>query len=258
LHARAIARHSDARQAATKRSASQAGPDRKAAILDSLEATIRGLRPPADRTEWQDYYAQADHYSDRAEAEKKAIVEKVLGRVQPRTATDLGGNVGEYARLATKRGIRCVCMDVDPQCVDRNYERAKTEDDRFMLPLVMDLTNPSAPLGFAGRERLGLLERPRSDLALALALIHHLRITGGIPLAHIADFFAKLAGRVLVEFVPKEDRMVQVLLAGREDIFHDYDYDSFLEAFGERYVFEESFPVPDTHRSLCLFRLRTP
>jgi hypothetical protein len=255
LHARAINRYSDVRRDISK-SRNSIGSDRKVAILDSLESTIRKIRTPASRTQWQDYYAQADHYSDRAELEKKAIVERVLDRVRPESATDLGGNVGEYARLVTKRGIRCVCMDMDPQCVERNYQRAKNEGDAFMLPLVMDITNPSASLGFAGQERLGLLDRPQFDLALALALNHHLRITGGIPLSNIADFFAEMAKWSLVEFVPKTDRMVQALLANREDVFDDYDYDTFLQSFGRRFVLEERFTIPDTDRSLCLFRLR--
>ena len=88
--------------------------------------------------------------------------------------------------MVTAQGVPCVCFDRDPVCVNENYRKSRALADRYMLPLVMDLTNPSPGLGFESRERLSFQERGRPDLVLALALLHHLRITGNIPLSQSA------------------------------------------------------------------------
>ena len=233
------------------------GPDRKAALVESLQATIEGLSPGKPSSEWSDYYAHSTHYSAAAEEAKKAWVEEVLSRTAPQTVYDLGGNIGTYGRLATRRGIDCVCFDIDPACVHENYERSKRAGDLHMLPLVMDLTNPTPALGFGLRERMSLLERPQADLLLALALIHHLRITGNAPFRRIAGFLAGLGRRVLIEWVPKNDVMAAALLSVRKDTFIDYTQDQFLDAFAEHFEIEDSRPITDTARTLYLLRRRS-
>jgi len=141
--------------------------------------------------------------------------------------------------------------------VRENYERSKRAGDLHMLPLVMDLTNPTPALGFGLRERMSLLERPQADLLLALALIHHLRITGNAPFRRIAGFLAGLGRRVLIEWVPKNDVMAAALLSVRKDTFIDYTQDQFLDAFAEHFEIEDSRPITDTARTLYLLRRRS-
>ena len=57
-----------------------------------------------------------------------------------------------------------------------------------ILPLVLDLSNPSGGTGWANRERASLSERGPADLTLALALIHHLAIGNNVPFEKIAEF----------------------------------------------------------------------
>jgi hypothetical protein len=230
------------------------GVDRKQALVESLQATIQGLRVSGTPTEWSDYYRHTSHYSPESEARKKEIVSRMIERARPALVYDLGGNTGEYGRLATDAGAACVCFDVDPQCVQSNYERSKAAGDLHMLPLLMDLTNPTPPLGFHLRERLSLLDRGRADLLLALAVIHHLRITGNVPFLRIAAFLADLGERLIVEYVPKQDVMVRRLLQNRKDSFFDYEDDLFLRAFQEHFVMEESVPISASGRTIYLFR----
>jgi hypothetical protein len=232
------------------------GIDRKRALVQSLRATIEGLRASSKATEWSDYYEHTSPYGGESEARKREIVGRMLDRVRPALVYDLGGNTGEYGRLATGRGAACVCFDIDPQCVQANYERSKETGDQLMLPLLMDLTNPTPPLGFHLRERLSLLERDRADLLLALAVIHHLRITGNVPFLRIAAFLADLGEQLVVEYVPKQDVMVQGLLRSRKDTFFDYEEDHFLRAFQEHFAMEESVPIQGSGRTIYLFRRR--
>lgn len=98
----------------------------------------------------------------------------------------------------TARGIPCVCVDGDPMCVNANYLLSKQSGDEYMLPLFMDITNPSPPFGFASVERIGFLERPKPDLVLALAVLHHLRVSGNIPFEMLAGFLARLSQAIAV------------------------------------------------------------
>jgi hypothetical protein len=255
LHAKSQQRYSHCASPPLKTSKPiVSGVDRKQHLVESLRATIQGLRVSGKPTEWSDYYGHTSHYSRESEARKKEIVSQMIDRARPALVYDLGGNTGEYGRLATDAGAACVCFDIDPQCVQSNYERSKATGDRQMLPLMMDLTNPTPALGFHLRERLSLLDRGRADLLLALAVIHHLRITGNVPFLRIAAFLADLGERLIVEYVPKQDVMVQGLLQNRKDIFFDYEDDLFLRAFQEHFVMEESVPIPASGRTIYLFR----
>jgi hypothetical protein len=147
-----------------------------------------------------------------------------------------------------------VCFDIDPGCVEMNYRKVKEDGETNVLPLLSDLRNPVPALGWANRERAAFAQRGPADVAMALALIHHLAIGNNVPLEMIAEFFAELGNRLIIEFVPKSDPMVQTLLANREDIFPTYDRDGFERAFGTLYEIERSEPVTETDRVLYLLR----
>jgi hypothetical protein len=257
LHARTQKKYEAADTAPPKTLSQPAGPDRKAVLADSLRDFIRGLKPGSIQTEWLHYYDQkAAHYSSAAEQSKKKSVRQALDYVNPEFVYDLGGNIGEYSRLAARHGAYTVCFDIDPLCVHQNYERAKSEKDERMLPLMLDLTNPSPGIGFALQERDSIVERGRADLVMALALIHHLRITGNAPLQRIAQFLAQMGRYLLLEYVPKSDVMAQALLRSRRDTFLDYSESGFHQAFGALFDVVQTFPVAETDRTLFLFKRR--
>jgi hypothetical protein len=122
-----------------------------------------------------------------------------------------------------------------------------------VLPLLGDLAQPSPGLGWALGERRSMLDRADADVVLALALVHHLVIGRNVPLDHLADLFARLGRSLVIEFVPKDDPMVERLLATREDVFADYTVDGFRTAFGRRFEFRDEVPIAGTRRTL--FRL---
>jgi hypothetical protein len=65
-----------------------------------------------------------------------------------------------------------------------------------------------------------------------------------------------LAGRLVVEFVPKEDSQVQRLLAARKDIFDDYTLEGFKKAFSQYYKIETEQAVNETARTMFLMKRR--
>lgn len=223
------------------------------ALVDSLERTVRSLEWSPRGTVWGDYYDDTN-YSDAAFAHKREIVADAIERVAPATVWDLGANDGTFSRLASGRGISTVAFDVDPAAVEKNYRRVVERKETHLLPLLLDLMNPSAASGWANRERDSIADRGPADLALALALVHHLAIAHNVPLPRVADFFASIARALVIEFVPKEDSQVQRMLASREDIFHGYTREAFERAFSARFRIEEAVPVREAQRVVYLMR----
>jgi hypothetical protein len=123
-----------------------------------------------------------------------------------------------------------------------------------MLPLLIDITNPSPGIGWGNSERQSFLERLDIDALLALALIHHLAIGNNLPLVRIAEQFAAMAPSLVIEFVPKEDSQVQKLLANRHDHFTDYTKKGFEKAFGNYFTIEKQVSVNESKRTMYLMR----
>jgi ribosomal protein L11 methylase PrmA len=222
-------------------------------IIDSLKSTVEKLEWEAGGTAWADY-EDDNNYSEGAMAEKARLVEQFLGDASPEVVWDLGANTGRFSRIASQQGIETISFDMDPAAVERNYLRMRQEKDSHLLPLLLDLTNPTPAIGWRNVERESLVSRGGADTVLALALIHHLAITNNLPLAQIADFLAALSRTLIIEFVPKEDSQVQKLLAAREDIFPDYNRQGFEAAFSAVFQIEKTADIPDSLRTLYLMR----
>jgi ribosomal protein L11 methylase PrmA len=254
-HAKAITKHEDKRQtdAGKMQRLNNFGLTRQMALVDHLTNLITSLKPIQKNSEWLDYTTDNNNYSSQADEFKKRIVGDTIKKTLPRIVWDLGGNTGDYSRLATALGSYAVCFDIDPACVAHNYQHARTHNIHSMLPLVMDLANPSPAIGWQHHERLSLLDRGPADLALGLALVHHLRITANIPVKKIAEFFARTGKKAIVEFVPKTDSMVQRLLTFREDIFDDYTQNEFEAAFAEHFKSITKHAIPESERTLYYF-----
>ncbi|HJZ05578.1 MAG: hypothetical protein XU08_C0001G0011 [candidate division WWE3 bacterium CSP1-7] len=223
-------------------------------LVSGLEGAVRGLEWKPRGTEWADYYENTN-YSRGAFRNKAEIVERFVRSVKPRIVWDLGANTGEFSRVAMKSSKLIVSSDIDPAAVEINYREVKSKGENRILPLVLDLTNPSGALGWAGQERMSFAERGPADTVMALALVHHLAISNNLPFAKIAEFFAGICREFLIiEFVPKEDSQVQRLLATREDIFDHYTQDDFEREFGKLFTVTVKESVKGSKRTVYLLK----
>ena len=128
-------------------------------------------------------------------------------------------------------------FDIDPAAVEKNYLQCVKNGEKHLLPLCLDLTNPSPGIGWENEERPPFLYRGPADTVLALALVHHLAISNNVPLDRLAAFFGKVCSRALIiEFVPKKDSQVQRLLTTRDDIFPDYTETAFEKEFNTHFI----------------------
>ena len=220
-------------------------------LIDSLEQAIRKLSWQPQGTEWIGYLDDTN-YSTDAFRHKEELVSGFLDITDPKLAWDLGANTGFFSRVAAKKGVLTISFDVDPACVESNYHTCVNHHETNVLPLLLDLTNPSPGVGWQNEERASLLDRGPADAALALALIHHLAISNNLPLDSVASFFSRICGSLIIEFVPKSDSQVQRLLMTREDIFPDYTQEAFESAFRKYFVVRESAGIGDSARTLYL------
>ena len=223
------------------------------ALIHNLESAITSMQWHPAGTEWSNYYEDTN-YSPAAMNHKKRLVEAYLSESNPRTVWDLGANTGVFSRIATAKDIDTIAFDVDPAAVEKNYRQMREKKETKLLPLCLDLTNPSPSIGWANKERLSLVERGPTDTVLALALIHHLAISNNVPFRHIAAFFSQLCRFLIIEFVPKNDSQVQRLLRTREDIFPDYNQEHFEQAFSHYFLILGSQALPDTLRIIYFMR----
>lgn len=250
LHAKSQARHQDNPSAAKSAKVSRLGLQ---GIIDSLESSTAGLRLKRNTGVWADYYSETN-YTEAAAAHKAELVARYVEQARPAQVWDLGANVGRYSRIAAERGIFTVSIDFDPAAVEANYRACREARITTILPLLLDLANPSPDLGWAHQERLSLQSRGPADLVMALALIHHLVISNNTPLERVAEYFAVLGRHLIVEFVPKQDSQVQRLLASREDIFDRYTREGFEQAFERSYEILDRQEIRDSKRTLYLMR----
>jgi hypothetical protein len=223
------------------------------AIVESLRTTIRRLEWKPAGTEWAGYYSD-NNYSGHAFDHKRVLVGDWLSKINPRIIWDLGANAGFFSRIAAETGAYVISSDIDPAAVELNYRQVKDTNQENILPLVLDLTNPSPSIGWQNRERDSFLQRGPADVVLALALVHHIAISNNVPLERVAEFFAGCGDWLIVEFVPKNDSQVQKLLRSRVDIFTDYTRTGFELAFGQWYIIQSSSVIRDSERWLYLMK----
>ena len=252
IHAGAQKRYSDKAVAPRK-----GGMSKQAltGLIESLEATVKKLTWKPAGTEWGDYYENTN-YTDSAFEHKRQLVKEWSAEKKPALVWDLGGNIGVFSREAASSGAFTISFDIDPAAVEQNYRTVKTQKEQNVLPLVLDLTNPSPALGWDNAERDSFGARGLVDMALALAVIHHLAISNNVPLPQLANFFAAHCRWLVIEFVPKSDSQVQKLLASREDIFPDYTREGFEAAFSLPFTIHKSEPVRDSERVLYLMQAK--
>ncbi|MDQ5963736.1 MAG: hypothetical protein QG629_819 [Patescibacteria group bacterium] len=225
-------------------------------LVSSLEQTVRKLKPPKQQTEWGDYYTFTN-YSDAGFEKKRAMVREFLEAVSPAPTMvwDIGANNGEFSSLAAEKDIHTVAFDIDPLAVERNYlNREVKSHTENMLPLLQDVINPSPANGLMGMERASMQQRGPADVVMALALIHHLSIGRNLPFERLAEMLAGIGKHILIEFVPKEDSKVRILLTTRRDVFPDYNEADFEKAMSTYFTLVKSQRIDGTKRTLYLFK----
>lgn len=224
------------------------------ALIENLEKTIRKLSWKPHGTDWLDYY-QETNYTEASFLEKQQLIKEILSEIKPKIILDLGANTGIFSRQGKDiENCYIISSDIDPGAVEINYLEMKKNKEKNLLPLVIDLTNPSPSIGWNNKERVSFIQRANADVVMALALIHHLAISNNVPLQEISKTLSGMGEYLIIEFVPKEDSQVQRLLATRDDIFSEYNIGGFTKAFEQDFLVIKRIAISNTKRVIFLLK----
>lgn len=257
LHARLERKHADS-GADVRRELKNAGFNTELILANvrRLEKLVGRLEWKAAETAWS-AYTTTTTYSDADAAAKAEFVGAAARDARPQLVWDIGCNEGTYSRLAAAQADSVVAFDADVLAVEQLYRALRAEGDEKILPLVVDVADPSPGLGWRGRERGPLEGRGAPELTLCLALIHHVVISGNIPVAEFLDWLRSLGTALVIEFPTPEDPMVQRLLVRKREHDHpDYRRDEFERLLGERFDVERSQVLSSGTRVLYRARPR--
>lgn len=218
-----------------------------------LKSVVSRLQWKAARSVWSDY-DNVEGPVSRDGHDKEVFVEQVCRSGRWKTVWDLGCNQGRYSRIAAKHAELVVAMDADHLTIDRFYQTLRQEENRIIVPLVTDLSDPSPGLGWRGLERSPLEQRSQPDLVFCLALIHHLVIGRNLILGDVVQWLASLQATVIIEFVDRGDEQVQRLLRNRTDVFSDYSKEAFLGLIESLFLVQHQVVLPSGTRTLYLLQ----
>ena len=229
--------------------------EKQRVLLDSLYNTVKALSWQSSGTEWAQYYNETN-YSQKAFDNKHEFIKNSFLNIspKPKIVWDLGANNGEFSRFMNDYEVLSVAMDSDPAAVEQNYCLSKKEKNSFMLPLFMDLTNPSPALGWSSNERSSLLERGPADMVLALALVHHLSLSNNVPFYKLAEFFSQIGSWLVIEFIPKTDSQVKKLIHNRKDDLSWYNRHNFEKEFEKLFSVINKIKIKDSDRVIYFMK----
>jgi hypothetical protein len=222
-------------------------------LLAGLTGFVSKLTLKKTKTTWDDYYTDTILGEDYLNA-KTALVQSFLSEIDFTKAIDLGANDGYFSLLFKNTNKQMIAVDGDANCINELYLKIRREKITNILPLINTLNTPSPAIGWNNAERDSFKKRINVDLVIALALVHHLAISCNVPLQLIADWLEPMGKYLLIEFVPKTDEKVKLLLQNREDIFHQYTVENFEQIFSKKFQLVLQKKITGTDRILYLMK----
>jgi SAM-dependent methyltransferase len=188
----------------------QRQPGNPASLLSSLthlRREVEHITWPAGSPDYADDDSNSvpDLSSRDAWTAKEQAVYNILAELRPGSVLDMASGAGWWSRLAALLNSQVVALDAEPVRVSRLYHQARASK-LPILPLVMDLADPTPARGLFGHWAIAAADRLQCDMVLALDLVHHMVFGKHLDFAHIAGGLAQFSKRwLVVEFVPSED-----------------------------------------------------
>jgi SAM-dependent methyltransferase len=205
----------------------------RAKFLDRLYRNVCGIRLPEPASHWTEYYEDSD---EKILECKKKELRNIMSRLAPRSVLDLGCNQGVFSILAAESGARVVASDSDHDCISRLFEISKKKK-YDILPLVMDVLNPSPGIGWRSVQYKPSQERLKCEMVLALALIHHLVFVGGQDFERIVGSIKEFQMKwSIIEYVDQSDPKAQLLPRRPSVDYSWYTLDNFLTVLRANYA----------------------
>lgn len=175
---------------------------------------------------WSEYYKQGKLDVTKPSSIKQKFVYNILRIEKPLKVLDLASNKGYYAEMASHLGSSVMAFDYEEEIV--NFLCNNQSVDNKITSAHIDFNNPTSSLG-VGLFWEDSFSRFKSDIVLALGLIHHICITQKVPVYLFCMTCMKYSEKGLIlEFVDPEDYHVA---QWESNIPNDYSIDKIKEFF---------------------------
>jgi hypothetical protein len=227
-------------------------------IIDSLYHYIKNLKLK-ETSEWGEYYKKIN-YSTIAFNKKSSLINEWIKSLSIKKLVDIGGNDGTFVRKITSQINEVLVCDIDNNSVDFNFNQIKQNKERYILPFVLDVLNPSPNIGFNNKERFSFIKRITAfapDVTMALALIHHITLSGNVTFNMSAEFFSSFSKYLIIEFPTREDSWVQRLLNSKGNCkshFDFYNIDNFESDYLVFFDVKDKYIIKDSNRVLFFLK----
>jgi len=173
----------------------------RSACLRLFKAIVSKLEFANKHGTWSGYHKDKDfsatdpNESDDTRAE---LINNLLKLYRPSTVIDIASNAGKFAMMAAQHGAKVYAFDIDPEAIDRLYYRAIKAGPGISLSVGIHNI-------FRG-DRYDFRRRPLNatgEVALSLAISHHMFITQKMPMTFIAHILSAYSQKILIsEFMP--------------------------------------------------------
>lgn len=173
----------------------------------SLRNRIAAMPLSGVATHWAGYYSNNFPSFDDSKdwTTKHHALADIYRTYKPKTLLDIGANRGWYSQLAAHLGVSVIATDSDETSINELCADIEARGLN-VLPLFMDARFPEPAQGPAYKLLPAAGERLKSEMVIALAIIHHLVFTCHLSFEQVVDNFAMFAEKWLViEFVGTRD-----------------------------------------------------
>jgi SAM-dependent methyltransferase len=227
-------------------------PANQKRLIFNLRNAVQSLPKSKSYLNWKNYYSD-DCTHPLYLKNKIEIMEKALTEIKPQAVLDIGCNTGIFSKIAAAHSELVIALDRDPSSIEALYRSIKQEKINNLIPLVMNILNPSPSLGWMSSERKSFLERIDPDVIMMLGISHHLIGQANITFPMLADLCLKSKKYVFLEFIPGTDSKFEKLFRSRAANFSWYTREEFLKVFENIFIVKNTWKVDPTDRMIYLF-----
>lgn len=231
------------------------------AFLDELSAFVNRINIMWINERWNTYQSDEWNISENKAAwsEKMINAHNMIKRVEPESIIDLAGNMGWYSVHLYKETSHITVVDITSDCLDNLWIRVNDMKMTNVLPVYMSILTPS--LGYycdnviessgsieAWRE--GAIKRFKSEMVIALAILHHLVFSQMLSFREIVRLFSSYSEKfLLVEFIDRKDKWNEL----PEEGFSWYSEDAFVKELETEFSILDVAPSsPENTRRIYL------
>ena len=230
-------------------------------LLKKYKEFIKEISETFLSTGWSSYQDNEWQWESNSEkwSNKMINVSNMIKKVSPKSLIDIAGNQGWYSCYHRNEIKQIIVVDTDEEALNKLYKRICDKKIRNVTPVYMSVCAPSLGHhldGFIDGNnikplRLSAIERYKSEMVIALAIVHHLVFRECLIFEEVIELLSSYTNRyLLVEFVEMNDAFIRDF---QTDGFEWYTKDRFESVLSSKYrIIEKNSSSPEETRTLYL------